>query len=281
MVVDVGNWFIHRRHLQTQVDAAALAAITDFTGCFLNQPGATTNVSNTSLLYAGDLNRQPTGAAAPALNPQVTPDTGGGTGVHVLLNSDDYWPTATTDGWTAANPGGWTTSDAQKPCTVKYIDVKATDDDVPGLFRLIPFRPDIHATARAEIKKAQGSPGSSRGPCPRSTRTRVVAIFYDESNGTVVGAQKLNKGQILNLNNAQSQQWAADVPVDVRAQTGVVIMTSQNPNPTISGPGFTTLSGSAANLARRATPAIRTRTRASRSSARSRTGPPPPPRTRS
>ena len=26
VVVDVGNWFIHRRHLQTQVDAAALAA---------------------------------------------------------------------------------------------------------------------------------------------------------------------------------------------------------------------------------------------------------------
>ena len=59
LVVDVGNWFIHRRHLQTQVDAAALAAATDFTGCFLNQPGANTNVSNTSLLYAGDLNRQP------------------------------------------------------------------------------------------------------------------------------------------------------------------------------------------------------------------------------
>src|SRR5690242_3563693 len=25
LVVDVGNWFVHHRHLQTQVDAAALA----------------------------------------------------------------------------------------------------------------------------------------------------------------------------------------------------------------------------------------------------------------
>ena len=156
----------------------------DFTGCFLNQPGANTNVSNASLLYAGDLNRQPTGAATPALNPQVMPDTGGGTGVHVVLNSDDYWPTATTDGWTAANPGGWATSDAQKPCTVKYIDVKATDDDVPGLLKLIPFRPDIHANARLEIRKAVGFTGVLPWAVPEVDPNAVVAIFYDESNGS-------------------------------------------------------------------------------------------------
>ena len=45
---------------------------------------ARTRMSPTrSLLYAGDLNRQPTGAAVPALNHTGLPDTGGGTGVHV------------------------------------------------------------------------------------------------------------------------------------------------------------------------------------------------------
>ena len=29
LVIDVGNWFEHRRHLQTQADAAALAAAGD------------------------------------------------------------------------------------------------------------------------------------------------------------------------------------------------------------------------------------------------------------
>ncbi|MDH5281136.1 MAG: Tad domain-containing protein, partial [Thermoleophilia bacterium] len=33
VVVDVGNWYVHKRHLQTQVDAAALATATKFTGC--------------------------------------------------------------------------------------------------------------------------------------------------------------------------------------------------------------------------------------------------------
>ena len=148
----------------------------------------------------------------------MLPDTGSGTGVHVVLNSDDYWPTATTDGWTAANPGGWATSDAQKPCTVKYIDVKATDDDVPGLLKLIPFRPDIHANARLEIRKAVGFTGVLPWAVPEVDPNAVVAIFYDESNGNVLGAQKLNKGQILNLNNTQTQQWAADLQVDVHGQ---------------------------------------------------------------
>ena len=100
VVVDVGNWYVHRRHLQTQVDAAALAAAGSFNGCFLTPTTANTNVTNTALLYAGDPSRQPTGAPATPINAQVTPDNT----VHVVLNADDYWPTATTDGWTAANP---------------------------------------------------------------------------------------------------------------------------------------------------------------------------------
>src|SRR5690242_1633257 len=74
VVVDVGNWFIHRRHLQTQVDAAALAAAGSFNGCFLTQATANTNIANTALLYAGDTSRQPAGAPTPVLNTQVKPD---------------------------------------------------------------------------------------------------------------------------------------------------------------------------------------------------------------
>ena len=35
LVVDVANWFVHKRHLQMQADAAALAAAADwaFPGC--------------------------------------------------------------------------------------------------------------------------------------------------------------------------------------------------------------------------------------------------------
>ena len=33
-VLDVGNWFVHKRHLQTQADAGALAAGGSFNLCF-------------------------------------------------------------------------------------------------------------------------------------------------------------------------------------------------------------------------------------------------------
>ena len=33
IAVDVGNWWVHRKHLQTLVDAGALAAAPKFVGC--------------------------------------------------------------------------------------------------------------------------------------------------------------------------------------------------------------------------------------------------------
>ena len=37
-VVDVGNWFVHKRHLQMQADAAALAGGAHFGDCFSPDP---------------------------------------------------------------------------------------------------------------------------------------------------------------------------------------------------------------------------------------------------
>ena len=103
-----------------EVDAAALATSSDaFTNCFLNATTANAAIRTTALQYAGDQTRDPATADA-----QVTPDNR----VHVVLNSDDYWPTATADGWVNA-------ADPKAPCKTKYIDVKATDESVPGFYR--------------------------------------------------------------------------------------------------------------------------------------------------
>src|SRR2546421_284828 len=73
-VVDVGHWFEHKRHLQSQVDAGALAGATAFDGC----AGASTadradpaSAANTTIQsqvrkYSGD-----TKHVAAALNSQV------------------------------------------------------------------------------------------------------------------------------------------------------------------------------------------------------------------
>ena len=56
IVISVGNWYVHKRHLQTQVDAAAFAGAQAFTGCFLQGqlPQANANITAAALNYAGD-----------------------------------------------------------------------------------------------------------------------------------------------------------------------------------------------------------------------------------
>ena len=62
IVLDIGNWYVHKRHLQTQVDAAALAAAPSFSGCFFDPTAANLAIASTALSYAGDTARDPSSA---------------------------------------------------------------------------------------------------------------------------------------------------------------------------------------------------------------------------
>ena len=82
IVLDIGNWYVHKRHLQTQVDAAVLAAGPAFVGCFHAPSAANTAIAETASAYAGDTLRD--GSTS---NQQVeTPND-----VRVALNSSRYW----------------------------------------------------------------------------------------------------------------------------------------------------------------------------------------------
>src|SRR5438105_14537013 len=51
-VIDVGHWYEHRRHLQVQVDAAALAGGGKFSACF-NNGGGDSSILTEASKYAG------------------------------------------------------------------------------------------------------------------------------------------------------------------------------------------------------------------------------------
>ena len=63
LVLDIGNWYVHKRHLQTQVDAAAFAGAHEFFGCnpVFEDPPVTANkaIRAHALEYAGDTLRPP------------------------------------------------------------------------------------------------------------------------------------------------------------------------------------------------------------------------------
>ena len=85
IVVDVGNWYVHRKRLQTLVDAGAFAGATKFVGCsfqFGDPVAANEAIKATALGYAGDTARDP---ATQNLQVQEPDD------VRVVLNSARYW----------------------------------------------------------------------------------------------------------------------------------------------------------------------------------------------
>ena len=88
VVMDIGNLYVHKRHLQTQVDAGAFAGATKFVGCsfqFGDPVAANAAIKATALGYTGDQARDP---ATTNLQLQEPAD------VRVVLNSARYW----TDG---------------------------------------------------------------------------------------------------------------------------------------------------------------------------------------
>ena len=53
--IDIGNWWVHKRHLQLQADAAALAGGGRFNECFANPAGADAVITGEATKYAGVL----------------------------------------------------------------------------------------------------------------------------------------------------------------------------------------------------------------------------------
>jgi Putative Flp pilus-assembly TadE/G-like len=148
VVMDIGNWYVHKRHLQTQVDAAALAGAHEFFGCnpIYENPPVTANkaIRAHALEYAGDVLRPPSSIdpldTQPVRNTQVE-EPGD---VRVVLNSATWWAQGDpTNGSTHDNtldPDGNPVTPGD-PCTTDTLDVKATDDQVTNLWGLIPLHP--------------------------------------------------------------------------------------------------------------------------------------------
>jgi Flp pilus assembly protein TadG len=235
--VDVGNWFVHKKRLQTLVDAGALAAGNEFTGCFQDDVTTNDRIAATALEFAGDRNRDPS-----TRNVQEQEASPGD--VHVVLNSNRYWATGdavddgtlrTTHDNTWATPG--------KPCDTKAIDVKATDDKVPLLFGFVPVASSPHAYARVEIRKVLDISGLLPFSIPEVNPAKVAAIIVDEDAGVANPAGV--RGAVWLNNNTPSPPpdlspwdvWHGDMTANVNGSEnfGVVIMTSRDPNASLTG----------------------------------------------
>ena len=253
IVVDVGNWWVHRKHLQTLVDAGALAAAPKFVGCsyqYGNPPAANVAIRDTALAYSGDPTRDPA-----TKNLQVQ-EPGS---VHVLLNAQRFWqPGDPMNGgvgldytWDIDGSGG-----GGDPCSERSLDVKATDDAVPLLFGFMPFVADPKRRARVEVRQVVEQNGMLPWAVPEVEPARVAALFVDEINGQVIGRQYLDKRDDVNLPFLEwvtsGLDWSTSPPTEVVPNasridlafenTGVVILVSKvDPLPDLTGPTLTSI----------------------------------------
>jgi hypothetical protein len=227
-VIDAGNWFQHRRHLQLQADAAAFAAGGMFNGCFDNATTANGAIDTTARTYGGDP------GVAQAYNAQVG---GARKGTVTLFVNRKVYP--------VGGPGPDDTVEAA-PCTAKMVDVKLTEARLPW-FLAARVVPAINARARVEIQQKGSSADSLPVGVPDNNPLAAAAIFIDESNSNaVLGTQTLVKSPAtpVTLNGQTVYQWTSTTALSLNithANTGVVIALSGDAAWTPTGGTLTAL----------------------------------------
>jgi Putative Flp pilus-assembly TadE/G-like len=214
-VVDVGHWFEHKRHLQLQADAGALAG-----GGVFTIPCSNASVEATARKYAGDPN-----ASAP-YNTQVPPTDPAN--VHVLINSTQYW-----------NEGGSDYSDGGGPCEAKMVDVKITEADLPLFFRipgLFGAVDAINAHARVQLQELSFLGGGALPiAVPDVDPNQAKATFIDEETGAVLASTPLtNTGAAGGLSIWDNVAAPVSVPIS-SSKIGVRIALSGNTSSTTCG----------------------------------------------
>jgi hypothetical protein len=179
VVVAGGNWYTHAKHLQTKVDASALAGGSAW--AFPCTSGSDAPITAAARTYVGPHRDAGGTLHTGGFNEQVGKVDGDS--IEVRLNAADWF-----DDDAGVNPADFTTPSGPL-CAAKTLDVKATEVNSFPLASIIPLFPDIKRKARIEIQESAGSSGphllplAVRVPKP----TNAAAVYVDETPGPTFG----------------------------------------------------------------------------------------------
>jgi hypothetical protein len=235
IVIAIGNWHTHAKHLQTKADAAVFAG--GGAWGFPCAPDIDLKIEELARTYFGP-HTQASGVpyAGTTFNSQVggVPEDN----VHAVLNGSEWY-----DDDTNQFPVEKNLPLSASICEAKVLDVKATEDNSFPLFGVLPFFPDIKRKARVQIEEVEGLTGllpiAVRLPQPLS----AAAVFYNEEDGVILDVKYFREvcspavatclfgvppglGQWTTEPAAGGGGWAS---FDVATTTGVVVATSFRP----------------------------------------------------
>jgi hypothetical protein len=213
LAVDAGNWFVHKRELQTQADAAALAGADNF-----QYPCNDAAISAAAQSYAGKDHN--VFANLPAARTTF------------LLNKPNF------SGQSKPGDSGLTGS----PCADRAVDVKMTETNVPGIFTKL-FVPFIDTQARVSIFQQTTENNLEALAVADSAPVAATAYFVNEDSNDAVIARAPLHDEGPDPNAAGQEMWGNPSGLAVAinktntstANIGVVIALSGNPNDTTCG----------------------------------------------
>ena len=161
LAVDIGNWYVHKRELQIQADAGALAAASAYA-----YPCSDSAISTVALSYAGTDHNVFANVPAEGATRKVR------------VNQPNFADQVT--------PGE--TELTGHPCDDAAIDVKMTERHVPWLFGgLLSKDFFINARARVSVSRLSGLGGTLPVAVPAPDAKRVRVTFISEVTGETLG----------------------------------------------------------------------------------------------
>ncbi len=200
LAVQIGNWYAHKRHLQVQVDAAALAGGQYFSDCLKSSGGAVqAEMESIAALYGGTFYNEQVGGAS-------------GKGSLTLWYQRNQYPPPTK------TPADVDVPEGQDACASAMFDVKATEAGIPHLFNIGLSPVNVHAHARVELRLLTQMRGLLPVAVPDTRFDFGFATFINEATGAVIaGPVAMTKSGT----NAKGQQlWATPsppaVPIEAR-----------------------------------------------------------------
>lgn len=217
--IDVGNWFVHKRHLQIQADAAALAG-----GQAYRFPACDNDlIRSAALKYSGK------GADGEQYNPPSdvgTPDSR----LHAVINGPNYH--------NQSKPAETDLEDGPQPCDVKFVDVKMTETDLPWFFKAadVDF---INAQARVNLYRLTRTSGLLPVGVQESVPRKAFVLLVNEAKvpgdtDYVLGQAELKKGSTAAGAIQKFDSGTTPMPVTLNgiSRVGVRLVLSGNKNAT-------------------------------------------------
>lgn len=176
-VLEIGQWYQHRRHLQVRADAAALAGGTLFNQCFdsaaFTPAQAAANMEALATQYSGI----ETGGVYNQGWQSGTSSTDS-----IGFQSNEY----PSPGDTAASPPVYPPRDAFPPdsseCASLDLDVKLAQGNLPNVLSISPLK-RAQATARVEEQQVKAEKPSLPIAIPNFDLSQVGVTFFNEATG--------------------------------------------------------------------------------------------------